>query len=340
MRVTMEDVARLANVSRTTVSLVLNGQASGIPPATRQRVIQAARELGYVRDRLRSALQTGRINALGVVFRNQVEWSLYHPTRESQEQMVAGLGGLLAGASEAGVSITLFPEHGTGVPLAEELADRRVDGVLLIAPAPGEGLPERLAELAVPYVVVAAREGQYWVDADHEFGAQQAARHLVGLGHRRLGLVSPHEETHATGVRGAAFLAELEELGMRSGTVGITFDRSHDEAAEKELAKLLTSSRRPTAVFAVNDELAAVVIGVVRRLGGTVPQQLSVVGFDDSPLAVRLDPRLTTVEMPLFEMMRRAILALAHLTRGRPPGEHQQALPTRLVIRDSTAPPG
>ncbi len=335
MRVTMDDVARRAGVSRSTVSVVLSGRPGAISAKTRERVLAAARELGYLPNRLRRAMQTGRMDALGVVFANQLRPGVYPGGRASEVLLPATIGGILAGGADAGVSITFFAEHGAAQPSGDALADRRVDGVLLVAPAPQTDLPRRLAELDVPCVVALARAGDVWVDADHDFGARQAARHLLGLGHRRLALLRPREMTAALELRREAFCQELRELGVAKPAAELAL--AHGSAAQGTLAELLGARQRPTAIFALNDELAEAALAAAQRAGLAVPEELSVVGFDDSPLATRVEPRLTTVEVPYFALFRRAVGALAALVREEALAEEQQILPTRLVIRDSTA---
>lgn len=327
---TIVDVARDAGVSFKTVSRVLNGEPN-VRGETRTRVMEAVARLGYRTNQHARSLRAGQSRLIGVFFANLSRNYL----GEIQ------IGALQRGNAE-GFSIAFehLPEGPAGSVLPRGGAE--LAGAVLIPPLTEDAsLMARLADAGTPFVRLShtVAEGQVGqVTMDDEAAAREVMNHLVGLGHRRIGFIAgpgDHPQSHLreTGYRAglaAAGIAPDDSLIVRADT----FDF---EAGLRAAAELLRHTPRPTAIFASNDDMAAAVLAVAFRSGLRVPEQLSVVGFDDTPLASIVYPALTTIYQPSREM---ASVAVGMLLEKRAPDAPQTVcLPHRLVVRETTAAP-
>jgi LacI family transcriptional regulator, repressor for deo operon, udp, cdd, tsx, nupC, and nupG len=321
--VTLDDVARRAGVSAATASRAL-GDHPHVAAATRARVREAAAALDYVASPEAARLAggpTGRVAAL-----------VPHPSRWFFGELLEGLEGELRAAE---LDLMLFRVGGP-----EERADffrrlparRKVDAVVVLAVAVDAAEHARLASLGVAVVVAGARLAPYpSVGIDDHAAGRQAVDHLVHLGHRRIGLL-----TVADDARAAAWRAALTDAGVDPDDELVVTVPAGGEGGADGMARLLGLRHPPTAVFAHDDETALGAVRTLRRAGLRVPEDLSVIGVDDHPLAALTD--LTTVAQPVREQGRRAgqlVLAALHGERPR----SAEVLPTRLVLRGTTSPP-
>jgi len=325
-RPTLEDVAQRAGVSRALVSIVMRDVA-GASEQTRERVRRAADEIGYRPDPRARRLRQHRTRLIGVTFT---------PGQEFHADLVDGV--YMAG-EELGYEVVLsgITPHRDEPRAVRTLIDDRCEGLVLIGPE----MPTRqLADLAarVPVVVVARRVGG--VDAvrsDDAAGAVMGMDHLISLGHRRIvyldGGRAPGAAERRRGCRRAARAARLPELTLPGGLT------ERDGAAAA--SAMLEWQEMPTAVFAFNDRCALGAMDVLIRAGVAVPQQVSVLGFDDSPLAGLAHIDLTTIRQDSAGLARAAVQRL--VTRLDDVSVDSRAVDvTRepaLVVRGSTAPP-
>jgi DNA-binding LacI/PurR family transcriptional regulator len=320
-RVTSVDVARLAGVSQSTVSLVLSGKGRGrISARTEEAVRAAAAELGYRPNVAARTLRTGVARTVGLVVPD-ITNPFFGPM----------LRGAQAAAMHAGYTVMLVDIGNDRVWEAqsvEALLAGPADGLLLFEAGlpPGAELPAIAIEMLPGELPV--------VRLDVESGTDQAVSHLFELGHRRIGHLASGFEAPTFRLREARLAARLEAAGLEpapTARAAITFE---DAAA---VAGPLFESG-VTAVFCDDDILAGGLYLAARVRGVRIPEQLSVVGFDDLAFAVVLDPPLTTVAADAEELGAMAFHALASsLAGGAPPAE--QLLPVRLVVRGSTAAP-
>jgi len=331
--VSMEDVARRAGVSTATVSRTLRGLPN-VSEDTRGRVLRAAAELSYVISPMASRLASRRTRTVGVLVPHASRWYF--------GQIVAGAEAVLR---EAGLDLLLY--NLCDVPARERFFERlplrrRVDAVLTVALPLTSGETAAIAELGVPVVVAGLRaEGTRCVRIDDAAVVNRAVSHLVGLGHRRIGMISTYADQSmwlpVAHERRAAYLAALQRAGLPPDeelVVSVPFGLPGGEAG---ITRLLELPGPPTAVLAESDELAFGALAALRRAGIAVPRQMSVVGVDDHELSELLD--LTTVRQSVFEQ---GALAARLLVRAiDEPTEQAQELvmPTTLVVRGSTAPP-
>lgn len=342
---TMDDVAALAGVSTSTVSRALRDSPL-ISADTRERVRQAAERLEFAVSRTASALASGRLGRIGVLvsgplstwFNSSVLDSAYATLREAGQELV------IYRTRDAADRAEFF----AALP-----ARRNVDALIVASFTLRSPEYERLAELGVPVVYLNQRVADHaCVFIDDAASAAAGVRHLLNLGHRRIAYVT----TRA--VQEFSFSASARLTGARRAVDHHNSLRPDDAAADPlsivvdavgggpevgqlAVGQLLGSELLPTAVLAENDEIAMSLIPALHRAGLRVPYDLSVLGFDDNALAPLFD--LTTVAQPVTELGRRAGQAALALTAGSGSGqslpELHQELPTRLVLRGSTAVP-
>ena len=326
--VTMADVAERAGVSKALVSIVFRG-AVGASEESRARVLRAADELGYRLDHRARLLGRGRSHTVGVVF------SLQH---EFHGELVEAM---YAEAERLGWDLAL----GATAPTRAEavavrgLLEQRCEALVLLGPTLRRAEIEELAD-QVPLVVGARRvtrrgSGPSYdvVRTDDVAGARLAVEHLVGLGHRRIVHVDGGDAPGAA-ERRRGYRQATEAAGIGAHLV----DGGLDEAAgERATERLLTARPRPTAVVAFNDHCAAGMLGALRAAGRRVPDQLSLVGYDDSRVAALSSVDLTTVRQDAVLIAREA-LGLA-TSRIEEPGRasREVVVPPTLVLRSTTA---
>ncbi|RJF44647.1 LacI family DNA-binding transcriptional regulator [Actinomyces sp. 2119] len=329
---TLAEVAQRAQVSTATASLVLSGKAEGrVSSATASRVRAVSDELGYVRDALAGSLRSRRTSTIGVLAEQVL----------STPYAVAMIEAILAASRELGWSVLLTDSGGhpeqTGRAV-REFRSRRVDAVLYAAMyhqevhvVPG---PEAVAVLNG----FADRDDVVGVVPDEEGATRAAVTHLLALGHRRIGHITHDDPALAVGLRRAAYLRVLREAGIGTDTSLVVSGGNDPDSAEATARRLLERRDRPTAVFCYNDGMAAGVYRAAASLGLSVPEDLSVVGFDDLRLiSTNLAPALTTLRLPHYEMADWLVRRLVTGDLPDPPAVHR--FPCELFTRGSTAAP-
>jgi DNA-binding LacI/PurR family transcriptional regulator len=330
---TSADVAARAGVSRTTVSFVINGRTDRqISSETWRRVEDAAHELGYHPHGAARQLAAGTSLTLGLVLRQSAE-------QVAADALLAGtLWGLAGAARESGYRVLVEPLAPGDGRYRDLVRSRSVDGLVVSGPRTDDDDLAALVREGFPIVLQGSRPDLEApsVDVDNGAGARAAVEHLIALGHRRIGCV-----TNAP----LAYTAAAERLaGWREALVAADIEADDDLVAEgafdaasghQAMAELLR--RGPlTAVFVASDVVAFGALRALRDARRRVPEDVSVVGFDDIPLAEHFDPPLTTVRLPAHALGAAAGRALIERIAGRPV-DLRRLLPTELVIRDSTA---
>ena len=336
---TIEDVAREAGVSAMTVSRVINKEKN-VREQTRQTVLETIERLNYSPNSAARNLAAGETTHIGLLYSN--------PSAAYLSQFLVGA---LEAARETGCHLVIeaceSEEEAEQGEVGRRFANAEAEGVILPPPL-SESVPI-LTELALantPVVTVAM--GQLYPNAlnvriDDFAAAKEMTEYLIGLGHRRLGLITGHPEHIASKERERGFRAAVAEAGLRRQDVSVepglfTF-RSGLDAAEK----LLALPRAPTAIFASNDDMGAATISVAHRRGLNVPGDLTVVGFDDTSPATTVWPELTTIRQPVSAMGAAALhLLLEDLRSRRRDGEslsREIVLEHEMIIRESSGPP-
>jgi DNA-binding LacI/PurR family transcriptional regulator len=342
-RPTIADVARDAGVSKGAVSFALNDRP-GVAPATRDRILRVAADLGWTPSHRARALAADRALAVGLVVARPPE------TLGADPFFPAFIAGIEATLAPLGQSLVLqvVPDREREVAGYRRLAaDGRVDGVFLTDLRVDDPRPALLQRLAMPAVVIAPTCADHadhataaCVCVDDRPGIVAAVEHLVSLGHRRVAYVGgPREFVHSRSRR-EAWADALRRAGLRPGAaVEADFSAAGGAAATGQLLDL---AEPPTAIVYANDLMAIAGTAVASGRGLDVPADLSVTGFDDTEVAAHLRPALTTIRTDAFGWGRAAAERLVHLVGGADtttPTTPTTLPPPQLVIRDSTAPP-
>ncbi|HUD78990.1 MAG TPA: LacI family DNA-binding transcriptional regulator [Streptosporangiaceae bacterium] len=328
---TIREVAELAGVSIATVSRVANGH-SDVSRQTREAVQRVIRERGYLSARPR-AEPTAPSGLVGVTL------PMIHPAYFAEL-----LSGIAEALSERQLRAVLCPthhSHAREMSLLDQLAGGDCDGAILVLPE--ESGAELVAQASgdFPFVVVdplgEVPEGVPVVCAAHSSGAAQATRHLLDLGHRRIGVIAGPHGWMASEDRLRGYRAAMASAGMLADQALIEHADFRVDGGRESARRLLGLDDPPTAIFAFNDRMAIGVIQSAASAGLRVPADLSVVGFDDTADALIGVPPLTTVRQHLAEMGRTAVSMLLRQIENRRYEPLRVELETRLVIRESTA---
>ena len=330
-RATIADVADAAGVSIPTVSKVINGR-SDVSPETRRRVEDAIQARGYQRpNRVQRAAPI-----IELVFHElESEWAL---------EIVRGVE-RIAGMNHLAVVLTEMQGRRTpGRGWIEGVLMRRPMGVIAVFSDLNPEIREQLRSRDIPFVILDPTGEPLHdtpsIGATNWNGGLTATRHLIGLGHRRIAVIGGPPDILCSRARLDGYRAAMDEADVAVDPALVSHGRFHvDEGIEKG-RELLRMTDRPTAIFAGNDLQALGVYQAARERRLHIPEDLSVVGFDDLPVARWVGPPLTTVRQPLIEMAQTAAELVLDLARNVPPAQPRIELATELVVRESTAPPG
>jgi DNA-binding LacI/PurR family transcriptional regulator len=348
-RATLQTIADRVGVSRATASNALS-RHDQLSAALRARILAAAEELGYAGPHPTARmLARGTTGAVGVLLPE----SLRHAFTD--EVLTTFLGAVADALAPTGLALTLLApgDHGSVVP-ARDVA---MDGALVCSVDPGSDAVGWLIRRGVPLVLVdqAPAEGTSAVNVDDRLGARAAAQHLLDLGHRQVGVLTTGLGRAPRLVRGAdaedvvgyaarqRLLGWLDPLRPAGARVVVSNQPFAYDNAAPAARLLLDAADPPTAAVCFSDAMAADLVRTAEELGGRVPGDLSVIGFDDSPLARRMRPALTTVRQDVDAKGRAAAAALRQAIEAarsdRAPAAQHVLLPTGLVVRGTTAPP-
>lgn len=328
---TIRDVAKLAGVAPITVSRVLNNSGY-VKPETRRRVEQAAAELHYIPNMLAHSFRSNRTNTLALVMTD-----ITNPFWTTVARGVEDV------ASAHGYSVFFCNTDENEEKQAHYLAAllrRRVDGVLL-APASSNGAPvQALLRQNVSVVVLDRRVEGVEVDTvrgDSINGAYQLVHHLVELGHRRIALLSGPANLSVSQERAAGYEQALRAVGQPPEPALMLFGAFTVESGRTMMQRLLCLPERPTAIFAGNNFIAAGALSVMREMNLRMPEDMSVVVFDDLPDPYVTEPVLTVVAQPAYELGQVAARRLlARLAQSSNAPVRDEILPVRLIVRRST----
>ncbi|KQN06858.1 LacI family DNA-binding transcriptional regulator [Sphingomonas sp. Leaf25] len=336
--VTVQDVARAAGVSAMTVSRVVNGGVN-VRESTREAVNEAIERLNYWPNSAARSLAAGDATQIGLLYANP-----------SLAYLSNFLIGALEGARKVGCHLVLEPCEGESAEAQAEatrrFASTAVQGVILPPPLSDSApVQAELDAAGIPSVAVAigvAQPGRLAVRIDDFAAAKAMTRHLLDQGHRRIGFIRGNPNNGASGERWRGFVAAIEAAGLDLADMPVeqgyfTF-RSGMVAGER----LIDRPDRPQAIFASNDDMAAAVISVAHRRGLHVPDDLSIVGFDDTSLATTTWPEITTVRQPIAAMAEAAVELLLARIRDQRAGQSRVAeeriLDHELIVRESAGP--
>jgi LacI family xylobiose transport system transcriptional regulator len=328
-RVTLKEIAARTGVSMTTISKVLNG-ASDVSSATRELVEEQLRDSGYRRRNSRKRREYIEV----VLAELEGEWAL------------AIIQGVREAASEVGLAVSLSvsgDRYAPGDDWLEGVLRRGPTGIILLFADVPPASRMKLKARGIPFVIIDPAgdpaPGIPAVGSANWSGGLDATRHLIGLGHRRVAAITGPGDLLCSLARLDGYRAAMTSAGLAVDPQWVRFGDFQRAGGERHAAELLDLDQPPTAIFAGNDLQALGVLHAADARGLTVPDDLSVVGFDDLPVAELARPRLTTVHQPLREMAEQATRLVMQLAEDRRPEVTRVELATSLVVRDSTARP-
>ena len=338
-KITIQDVAELASVSPMTVSRVLNN-SSGVKEATRKRVQQAMRTLNY-RPNLMARSLAGRSGLfIGLIYRNP-----------SYGYLSEFLLGALNTCRRLGHNLIVEEPFLDRKMVDLELIERRfldtsIQALIVVPPLSDDPqLIDVLERIKIPFVCVSPRLEQYagpGVGMNEVEAAREMVEYLLDLGHKRIGFIKGPPDHRASELRLKGYRQAFESRGLTIEPNLIGEGDFTYVSGMRSAKKLLQSENRPTAIFASNDDMAFGVINAVHQSGLRVPEDISVVGFDDTAAASATWPPLTTIHQPIREMADAAIETLERLVEQSaetPPVQEKLRLHHKLVVRESAAPP-
>lgn len=329
-RPTIADVARLSGVSTPTVSKVINSSGH-VAETTRARVLAAMDEVGYVSRRSRDVRRVAATGYIQLVAKNiQSPFLLRILDGAHAEARKMGLGLVVTSAD---------PDSSGQWLVAHKSASSNIAGTLFVSPDADDSRASERASLVRPIVVLEPKmpppPGVLSVSTANWHGGIQAMEHLLALGHTRIGMIAGTSSLY-TKARIGSYVSALETNGIKlDGQLMRRGDFSVSSGRREGLA-LFDLDEPPTAIFAASDEIAFGVVSAARERGVRVPDQLSVVGFDDIPEASWMTPALTTVRQPLEQLAQLAVQALARRDVGDFVNSDHIELSTELIVREST----
>ncbi len=328
-RATIEEVASAAGVSRSTVSRVVNG-STAVSPEALESVKRAIEELSYVPNRAARSLASRQTHAIALIVPEDTTRFFGDPFFAA---IVAGITGALRGSDY--LLNLLIASDDPGDKMTSFVRNGGVDGALIVSHHTSDAFIDRVAD-AVPVVwggrPVRIREGDYVVDVDNVAGSRAATRHLIETGRTRIATISGpitmvSSVDRVQGFRGALADAGLSPFAEEAG--------DYSEASGADAARRILAAGRPDAIFVASDLMARGALTALRAAGIRVPEDVALVGFDDSSVALSTDPPLTTMRQPMYAQGEAMAGVLLSRLAGRDPA-HTTILPTELVVRASS----
>jgi DNA-binding LacI/PurR family transcriptional regulator len=329
----IKDVARACGVSPATVSQVLGGGKRPVREATRQRIIAVSNSIGYRPNAIARGLVKKRMNTFGVVIQHATQSAHTNPA------LISILDGILSVGTRTHQQVTLITYYSWGEAndALSTICDGRCDGALLVVPPEESNLSQGLLERQMPFVLIGTHSEDpniSYVDIDNIGAGEAAIDYLLQQGHRRIAFISLFLQTYQFDLeRLVGYRQALEKAGV---TVDANLIMCNSDL-EKTIGQLLQMPRemRPTALFCTNDECAMRVIHLLAEKGQRVPEDFSIVGFDDTPSAAMISPPLTTINQPMTLLGECAAeLLLAQINNPQESPE-KRILPTELIVRRS-----
>jgi LacI family transcriptional regulator len=332
VNLTLEDIGRLAGVSRSTVSRVINNHPS-VKPSVRERVEEVIRRTGYTPNVAARSLVSGRSGVIGLVIPSRVHALFEDPYFSRLIQ------GISTASNQAGNTLSLFlfqNEEEEGALYPRVVTSGFLDGLIITATRMADPLLARMAGGEIPVVMIGRPDvgGLSYVDADNRGGAQMAATHLIELGYERIALLGAPVSTTAGVDRLNGFIEGLALHG-RALHPSLRVDGDYSEASGyRGMLELIP--RRPDAVFVASDTMAVGALRALREAAIRVPHDMAIVSFDGLPASEKAVPPLTTIRQPVADTGARAVRMLNDLVTGAARAPMVEIMPVELVIRESS----
>lgn len=346
-----EDIAKLAGVSRSTVSRVINNYPN-VPEETRIKVLKVIEQHQYEPNSFARALAGKKTDTIGLfaISMNEKE----NATRIYQNSYFAPFIDAVVDISNSrGCYVLIHTVYAPGdfLKVKQAFLQKRIDGGIIVGTQKDIDIVKEMVSLEAPLVLIDYDISEIMAEhldknhlaivnsKDYE-GTTEAIEYLIALGHRDIGIIQGSMSTYSGRERFAAYSDTLGRHGLAVNERFILPGEFLKERAYAEVVKLLDSGEPlPTAIFSSNDDMAISAIEALAERGISVPEQMSVIGFDDVQLAARIHPKLTSVRLPIFEMSKAAVDKVMELCDSRQPTFSTVSFPARLIERDSCARP-
>jgi DNA-binding LacI/PurR family transcriptional regulator len=330
MPITITDVAKLAGVSKGTVSKVLN-DAPGVRAQTRERILKVIEDLNYEPNASAQSLAAKRTDSVGVIFPHTGGYTM---SSAFWPILLTSITDKAAARNLTVVLSTARSEEDVDSAYRSILRGRRVDGLIVSAEQFGQ---KQLAELLLkgfPFVMVGRSRfiSHYYVDVDNAGGASNMTKHLIEMGHRRIVMLAGPEHFPSVQERVEGFRTTMAAAGFEAQVHHSSYQA---DVAARKVEGLLAARPRPTALFVAAGDLTTAALGTASGLGLSVPSDLALVTFGDHPFYAYFSPAITAVSQPIHELGEAAVDLLFTLMDGREPERASCILPTTLVIRQS-----
>jgi len=332
---TLEEVASRAGVSRATVSRVVNGSPK-VSPDVRRAVEAAVNELGYIPNRAARSLVTKRSGSVGVVITEPTGRLFSDPFFP---RLLRGISSALS-ARDLQLILLMPSSRSETERTADYLAAGHVDGALMVSLHGDDPLPDRMALAGIPFVVGGRplrTPAASFVDVDNRGGARSATEHLIVSGRRAIATIAGPPDMGAGVDRLAGYHEALTDAGMPIDPTLETYGDFTQEGGAAAMERLLSARPDIDAVFAASDLMASGAMAVLEAAGRRIPQDVAIVGYDDSPIATSVTPRLTSVRQPIEEMGHEMARLLVDAVEGTDSVQRRVILATELVRRASSA---
>ncbi|MFE8702442.1 LacI family DNA-binding transcriptional regulator [Cytobacillus sp. FJAT-54145] len=331
---TIKDIAKVAGVSVTTVSRALNGY-SDVNEATRKKIMDVAKELNYSPNTLARSLVMNKSKTIGLLVSGLNEGAV------KDNFTFEVLSGVNQYVSDSDYDLILFSTNSTKQrekTYSQLCKERRVDGAIIQGIRTDDPYLQEVVESNIPCVLIdipIETETVGYVTTNNRQGAQKAVDHLIRLGHQNIAMINGHEFAVVSQERLKGYQDALKVANIEFNPDWVVNGDFNEEAAEKVALKLIESNPEISAIFCASDLMALGVMKVARRLNIRIPEQLSIVGYDDILLASYVSPPLTTVAQNKFQMGYEAAKMLIHTLEGKDE-PHVKTLDTDLKIRETT----
>lgn len=333
---TREEVARLAGVSGATVSRVFNN-LSIVQEETRQRVLDAARQLGYYPNCNARRLAASFTQSLAIMVPHVPGVHIFY--RHYFAEILSGIA-TVANARGYDMLVRFYPmdesPRDSCMPILHE---KKADACLLLGTRINDPVIDTLKQADMPFVLinnVVSDEAVSFVDGDHKSGAKQAVEHLLNRGYKRICFVNGPPEYSNSRDREHGYVSALAKSGISLDSSLILVGRYSRTSGYRLADRILSLSPTPDAIFAANDRMAFGIYQRLRECGLKIPEDYGLVGYDDSEIAMYIDPPLTTIKVPLYEIGYEAAVGVINKVEGKVMGPIRKFLDTELVIRKSS----
>lgn len=332
MNITIGELAKLAGVSKTTVSRVINNKPD-VDPATREKINSLIKQYEFQPNAFAKAISQKQSNHIGLLIPHKAEYIFSNPFYTEV------MRGVSTTVDEKGYYLVMC--YAREVNYMDIYRQKRVDGFILLSPGSfHKQIIESLNTGSVPFVStarIATETTMTYVDVDNFAGAGMLMEHLILLGHRRIAFIGK-PTLQSSQDRLHAYETALEKAGIPyDPDLALVTDTSSVESGHEYTLRLLRSNQPPTAIFLANDVMAIGAINATHESGLRVPEDISIVGFDDIPYSNYTNPPLTTIHQPAYEKGVRAAEILINLLETQETPE-SAILPLQMVVRNSTAP--